>query len=238
MLKILIVEDNLEFANNLFNYIKNKDNEEYVITNIITDGEEAYEYLTNHFPDVMILDLQIPKLNGKDLILKLSENKKVPKIIISTGDTDLLLQIVKLNVKIEYVCVKPYDYAKLYEQLVQINMQLREDDIEIQINNLLSEFYFNKVSVGYKYIVECIKECINQNTLLVPFETNLYSVISQKNNVKSKYHVKWSIDKSINSMKKYTHKDILNKYFPNEDITSKIFINKIYTYICHKLGKK
>ena len=98
MLKILIVEDNLEFANNLFNYIKNKDNEEYVITNIITDGEEAYEYLTNHFPDVMILDLQIPKLNGKDLILKLSENKKVPKIIISTGDTDLLLQIVKLNV--------------------------------------------------------------------------------------------------------------------------------------------
>lgn len=120
MLKILIVDDNLELNQLLFNQIKNYNEDEFIITNISSNGEDAYNYLLTHFPDVVLLDLQMPKLNGIELISKLEAKRSLPKIIVITGDTSLLPEIIKLNIKIENIFTKPLNFKSLIENLERI----------------------------------------------------------------------------------------------------------------------
>lgn len=79
MLKILIVDDNLELNQLLFNQIKNYNEDEFIITNISSNGEDAYNYLLTHSPDIVLLDLQMPKLNGVELISVILQNEWVYK---------------------------------------------------------------------------------------------------------------------------------------------------------------
>lgn len=238
MLKILIVDDNLELNQLLFNQIKNYNEDEFIITNISSNGEDAYNYLLTHSPDVVLLDLQMPKLNGIELISKLEAKRSLPKIIVITGDNSLLPEIIKLNIKLENIFTKPINFNSLIENLERIRKEKDNDEVELKIKELLKNFYFNKSSPGYRYIIESIKLCVKNNNLVTPFETNLYKKVAEKTNAKSNLHVKWSIDKSINVLNKYTNPDTLNKFFPYSKVTSKIFINEIFQRINNEILKK
>lgn len=238
MLKILIVDDNLELNQLLFNQIKNYNEDEFIITNISSNGEDAYNYLLTHSPDVVLLDLQMPKLNGIKLISKLEAKRSLPKIIVITGDNSLLPEIIKLNIKLENIFTKPINFNSLIENLERIRKEKDNDEVELKIKELLKNFYFNKSSPGYRYIIESIKLCVKNNNLVTPFETNLYKKVAEKTNAKSNLHVKWSIDKSINVLNKYTNPDTLNKFFPYSKVTSKIFINEIFQRINNEILKK
>lgn len=238
MLKILIVDDNLELNQLLFNQIKNYNEDEFIITNISSNGEDAYNYLLTHSPDVVLLDLQMPKLNGIELISKLEAKRSLSKIIVITGDNSLLPEIIKLNIKLENIFTKPINFNSLIENLERIRKEKDNDEVELKIKELLKNFYFNKSSPGYRYIIESIKLCVKNNNLVTPFETNLYKKVAEKTNAKSNLHVKWSIDKSINVLNKYTNPDTLNKFFPYSKVTSKIFINEIFQRINNEILKK
>ena len=79
MKKILIVEDN-ELNMKLFNDILVYQN--YEVDKAL-DGEEAYEKIKNNLYDLIILDIQLPKLSGFELLEKFkNEEFKIPEVII------------------------------------------------------------------------------------------------------------------------------------------------------------
>ncbi|SES94704.1 response regulator transcription factor [Anaerobranca gottschalkii] len=83
--KILIVEDDLEIANLIKDYLKR----EGFIIEIAQDGLKGLQ-LTNTFqPDLIILDIMLPKLNGFEICKEVrSFNKNIPIIIVSAKDED------------------------------------------------------------------------------------------------------------------------------------------------------
>lgn len=90
--------------------------------NIITTSQakDAAELYSRHNPDVVLLDLNMPKMDGYDVITELKRkcNDEYLPIIILTGEED-----VKVKVKIlqhgakDYIC-KPFDHV---EMLARIN---------------------------------------------------------------------------------------------------------------------
>ena len=81
MKTILLVEDD---KNQLLLYKQDLSLEGY---NIITaqDGQEAVKEVKEHTPDLIVMDINMPKINGIEAIGKiLSEHKKVP-IVINTA---------------------------------------------------------------------------------------------------------------------------------------------------------
>lgn len=180
----------------------------------------------------------MPKLNGIELISKLETQRSLPKIIVITGDTSLLPEIIKLNIKLENIFAKPINFKSLIENLERIKKEKDNDEIELKIKDCLKNFYFNKSRPGYHYIIESIKLCVKNNNLIAPFETNLYKKVAEKTNAKSNLHVKWSIDKSINVLNRYTNPDTLNRFFPYSKVTSKVFINEIFQRINNEILKK
>lgn len=82
MTKILIVEDN-ELNMKLFNDVLQYQN---YLTDKAFDGEEAFEKIIKNRYDLIILDIQLPKMDGFSLIEKIKkENIKTPPIIITSA---------------------------------------------------------------------------------------------------------------------------------------------------------
>jgi CheY-like chemotaxis protein len=76
------------------------------------NGVEALNYLKISIPDIIILDLNMPKINGKEFLIKLANNKSlrhIPTIILSTSNNKKdLLECYKIGVS-GYI-VKPLKY--------------------------------------------------------------------------------------------------------------------------------
>ncbi len=75
-----IVEDHFLFAQALENLLSSMGN--YTCVEIITDGKFALEKLKLNEPDIIFLDLNLPNVNGIDLIIQLKKNSIKSKILV------------------------------------------------------------------------------------------------------------------------------------------------------------
>ena len=95
------------------------------------DGEEGYEVYLASKPDIVLLDINMPKLDGLSLAKKIREIDKEVKIIITTAyaEQDKLLKAIELYL-IKYI-LKPIDTIILQEALLKAKKEVlaaREDD--------------------------------------------------------------------------------------------------------------
>lgn len=74
MISLLIADDNKDFDINLFNSIKKLNNKINII-GISVDGLDTYEKIKSLKPDVILLDVKMPLLNGFQVIEKLISEK-------------------------------------------------------------------------------------------------------------------------------------------------------------------
>lgn len=64
MLNILLVDDNYEYLEFMFNELSDQINKKLKIVKICSDGEKALDYIMNTKIEVILLNLNIPKVNG------------------------------------------------------------------------------------------------------------------------------------------------------------------------------
>lgn len=83
------------------------------------DGEEGFELYKKHQPDIILTDINMPKLNGIELAKKIRQTDKSTKIIISTAfsDKDYLLEAIELN--LEKYIIKPLTSRNLLPALTK-----------------------------------------------------------------------------------------------------------------------
>ena len=89
MIKIILVEDQLLVRKGISGLIKLIPDFEIVAE--AEDGEQAIEAILNIEHNIVLMDIKMPKLNGIEAIVKLSEqNKLTPTILLTTFDDDEL----------------------------------------------------------------------------------------------------------------------------------------------------
>ena len=106
---VLIADDNQEFSKTLASYLKSEKDME--IVGIAKDGEEALEKIRESLPDVAILDVIMPHLDGIGVLEKLNNSnmKKIPICIMlsAVGQDKITQKAITLGA--EYYVVKPFD---------------------------------------------------------------------------------------------------------------------------------
>lgn len=234
MLKLLIADDNLELAKNIFNKII-ESNIKIKTVNISVDGKEVIEYLLKEHVDILLLDLQMPGTNGVNVLNKLNSINYNTKIIIITGDIQLLSLSLKGNYIIDKIFMKPFVIDDLISYLKLIynntNREIYKKQIYKNITKILDKFNFNKSSLGYKYLIDSIYVCVENNRIIIPMEKELYKIVASKNNVENFKNIKWIIEKSILKMNQETDKNILYSHFNNAYPTPKSFIIEVYNEV-------
>ncbi len=227
MISLLIADDNKDFDINLFNSIK-EHNDRIRIAGISVDGLDTYKKIKLLKPDVVLLDIEMPILDGFQVIDKLAVEKiNIPKIILITAHSEALASYNSSSF-IYGVLLKPINYHSLNMTLDSIISEKYSDKLNNAIIYVLSNFDFNIKSKGYKYLIACIRACIDYPYLINNLEKKLYPYISKKFIDTTPSKIKWAVEKSINSMNRYTNKEILEKFFPNsKKLSPKYFIERI-----------
>jgi len=119
-ISLLYIEDDLDIREIYLDSIK----EEVELLYFASDGEEGYEAYLKHKPDIILLDINMPKLDGLSLAKKIRESDSNVKIIITTAysEQEKLLQAIELYL-IKYI-LKPIDPTLLKEALQKAKSEI------------------------------------------------------------------------------------------------------------------
>lgn len=233
MLNILLADNDYTYIENIFNKISLKLKENFDIIGICSSGDKVLEYILNTKIDIIILELNLPKVDGIDILKELKKrNINIPTIILSKN-SDLVFKVIKENINYYKILPKPFDIENLIEILKKINNNSIKNESKKRIINLLHNFNFNRSSLGYAYIIDILNFCIENEIRYINNLKNIYQKLELKYNKNLSYKkIEWNIEKSIRTMNNYTDSLILNKYFSYTNFpSSKVFINGLlYIY--------
>jgi DNA-binding response OmpR family regulator len=118
MKKILVVDDKSSISNLLIQFLSNQ----YMVETK-EDGIEALTWLQHgNIPDLVITDLQMPNMDGVELIKRMKESgyfKDIPILVLSSKDSSAdRVQCLKLGAE-DYV-VKPFNPEELSIRIEKI----------------------------------------------------------------------------------------------------------------------
>jgi len=149
MIKILMIEDDLELAEILTEFLAKSDMS-------VTTAEEPYIGLSTlnvEKFDLVILDLTLPGLDGLEVCKEIRKRHDVP-IIISSARHDITDKVNALDNGADDYLPKPYDPQEL---LARIKSHLRRQSA-VAGANLLKIFCVDTFELikFYKYLIICI----------------------------------------------------------------------------------
>ena len=97
-IKILVSDDNQDFAKTLVSFLS-KD-EDLEIVGVARDGQEAYDKIIETKPDIALLDIIMPHLDGLGVLEKLNssdlENKPMCIILSAVGQDKITQRAIEL----------------------------------------------------------------------------------------------------------------------------------------------
>lgn len=209
-IKIMIADDNRDFSSILKDYLNQQEDMEVI--GVAKDGMEALELIEDLQPDVLILDIIMPILDGLGVLEKINTINlhKKPKVIIlsAVGQDKITQRAVELGA--DYYVLKPFDmevFSKRIRQSIDFNYGAGErlksrqsfslstpsnlnnvnksNRIESQITNIIHEIGVPAHIKGYIYLREAIKMVIENIDLLSAVTKELYPSIAKKFNTTS-----------------------------------------------------
>lgn len=122
-MRILLVEDEKKLSNSI---VKGLTNAGYAV-DAAYDGEEAlYEYEVNEY-DLIILDLNLPKKDGIDILREIREKDNEMKILILSARTKIDDRILGLDEGANDYLIKPFDFGELKARIRNL---LRRDFVQ------------------------------------------------------------------------------------------------------------
>ena len=111
--KILVVEDEDSIRSMLEVRLKNCGFD--VVT--ASDGEEGLNKARSEKPDLMILDLGLPKLPGEEVCRQLRNDESVIPIIMLTAKTEDVDRVVGKVLGANYYMTKPFEWTDLLKKI-------------------------------------------------------------------------------------------------------------------------
>lgn len=208
-ISVLIADDNKEFCNILNDYLLNQ--RDIVVTGIAKDGLEALKLIEEKKPDLAILDIIMPHLDGLGVLERLNtlNIEKMPRIIVLSAVGQDKITQTAITLGADYYVVKPFDmdvFTKRIRQMfnntiseevttttnrtislvelpeVKVETKKEPMDLEAEITNIIHEIGVPAHIKGYMYLREAITMVVNDIELLSAITKELYPSIAKKYN--------------------------------------------------------
>lgn len=148
MYKILIVDDEYWVGRWITEVLKNVPGME--VADVCQDGEEAQQFMKTAPVDILITDINMPILNGLDLIRGTGELKRMPEAIVISGYDEFEYARQAIELEVLAYLLKPLEKTELLQALEKAAKKIGDRREQSQhsrlgyyaeIENLLSEFF-------------------------------------------------------------------------------------------------
>ena len=205
-IRILVSDDNQDFVATLVNYLS-KD-EDLEVVGVARDGQDAYNQIVEKKPDIALLDIIMPHVDGLGVLEKLSastlENKPMCIILSAVGQDKITQKAIELGA--QYYIVKPFDINILVKRIKElkyykpthnkqniISREIKtqyidisptnmkdEDNIEALVTNVIHEVGVPAHIKGYQYLREAIIMAVNDIDMINQITKQLYPEIAER----------------------------------------------------------
>ena len=189
---IAIADDN-ERMTHAFEEVLSNQNDMKVVGTAF-DGLTAVSLVKEKRPDILLLDLVMPKLDGLGVLEELQEEGKgTTKVIILTasGQDPIIEQCFQLGasyyirkpIETEFIVKKIRQYGEnnliKNNSYIQKNMQMKGHDLEIVVTNMIHEIGVPAHIKGYQYLRDSITMAVEDMDILNSITKQLYPSIAK-----------------------------------------------------------
>lgn len=129
--KVLIVDDDENICELLRLYLQ-KDGFETVVA---SDGEKAVEYAAKYSPDIILLDIMLPGLDGWQVCREIRKTSDTP-IIMLTAKSETFDKILGLELGADDYVTKPFDGKEVIARIKAVLRRSNDSDKQNQIKEV------------------------------------------------------------------------------------------------------
>lgn len=198
IVKILVADDNRSLCQMLHDYLQTQEN--LHVVGLAYNGMEAWEMIQNHEPDLVIIDLVMPGLDGLGVLERINARPSAnrPKVIILTafGQESLTHQAMMLGV--DYFILKPFDLEILGKRIKSLTQESPGTPVTmpapsatvtnngaginlgIEVTSMMHQIGIPAHVKGYQYIRDAILMVVEDVSLLGAVTKELYPAIAKK----------------------------------------------------------
>ncbi|OAB47904.1 response regulator transcription factor [Paenibacillus antarcticus] len=163
MYTLMLVEDEELVRNGIKRFVPLS---ELNITEIIeaSNGEEGLRLFESHRPDVVLLDINMPKMNGLEFARKIKELKPNVKIAVITGYDYYDYAVTALKIGIDDYVLKPVSKNDVFEVLSKLVDKMKREEQQTMLQDVVMEFKttmnnnYSSDDAGYKVSIAQIVE--------------------------------------------------------------------------------
>lgn len=202
-ISVLVVDDNVEFCDLLRQYVNKS--EHMVTVGIAKDGAEGLELINRLNPDVVILDIIMPNIDGIEVLERAGrmDFKTRPLFVVLSAVGQEVYTKRAMELGAEYYMVKPFDIEVLLKRIKDIycdrrgasamftsissrgsaagsKMEQESKDIGFEVTCLMHEIGVPPHLSGHKYLREAILLAASDKNVFTSITRVLYPAIAEK----------------------------------------------------------
>jgi two-component system, response regulator, stage 0 sporulation protein A len=201
-IQVVIADDNREFGDILYEYLNNQSDIEVI--GVARDGLEAYEEIVTKMPDIAVLDIIMPHLDGLGVLEKVNStqiSKRPLFIMLSAVGQDKITQRA-LALGAEYYVVKPFDMDVLVSRIRQLkdinqsavittnyssdkkpqHFSSAPRNLEVEVTSIMHEIGVPAHIKGYQYLRDAIMMVVKDLDVINSITKQLYPGIAREYN--------------------------------------------------------
>lgn len=206
-LSVAIAEDNPQMLNLLNHMLEEEDG--FRVVGKADNGEDAYEMIMKTNPDLVLLDVIMPKMDGISVMEKVrkeKQGKQMPSFIMVTaaGNDNVAADAFRLGAN--YYIMKPFNREIVMDKIRRVcsgNARLGSSEemkrvtpyvdkseyirqnLENDVTRLLHEIGIPAHIKGYQYLRDAIAISVEEEDMLVSVTKVLYPTIAKRHNTTS-----------------------------------------------------
>lgn len=225
-IRVLIADDNREYVEILIEYLKT--NPRIEIVGSAYDGNEALSMTRMTEPDILILDMVMPNLDGIGVLERLQNIKlnKRPKVLIVSAVLNDSIAARTIALGAEYFMLKPVDFEVLIDRITMFASETQNQgkelttpgyqsdiyDMETMVTDVIHEIGIPAHIKGYQYLRRAIMMAVDDLDVINSITKELYPTVAKEFNTTSS-RVERAIRHAIEVAWDRGDTDILNSFF-------------------------
>lgn len=196
-IKILIADNNDTDARNLKDFLETQD--EFLVENVIKNGDEVITEVMEKQPDILILELILPNIDGIAVMSTLNKIglRKRPKIIVTSSISHEKTIREAMNTGANLFVLKPFDEQTISDRIKSImrmnvkdrakeiiTQEKREKTVSVEkdVTAIMHEIGVPAHIKGHQYLRSAILMVVENSDILGGVTKSLYPMVAQKYN--------------------------------------------------------
>ena len=184
---VLIADNSEEFCSGLSAALTAS--EDFQVLGTAADGEQALRLIAERKPDILVLDLMLPKRDGISMLKAIAAMEQKPITLATSGFVTDYVASTAANLGVRYLMLKPCDTTALVERLEEIRgirggrreVPVRKDrsNIEALVTSIIHEIGVPAHIKGYQYLREAIIIAVNDMDVINAITKVLYPQVAK-----------------------------------------------------------